>query len=156
MSTSEAWLLDCGNSLAIAVGDHEMAEYVQERNYHRVPGSPGYCSSVIVWQNNAVPVMDLSALQYGEGGELANFFLCVLNYQDTPNAPLQQLALRVVSAPQKIRVDDEHACEIPDNLQSSILKQVYLACFNYDELPVMVLDIARLCSAEFRDLANAA
>jgi chemotaxis signal transduction protein len=80
----------------------------------------------------------------------------VLNYQDTPKTPLQHLALRVVAAPQKIRVDDEQACEIPDSLQSSILKQVCLTCFNYDGLTVMVLDIARLCSAEFRDLANAA
>ncbi|MGD8348858.1 MAG: chemotaxis protein CheW [Gammaproteobacteria bacterium] len=156
MSTSEAWLLDCGNSLAIAVGDHEMAEYVQERSFHRVPGSPGYCSSVLVWQNNIVPVMDLSALQYGPAGELENFFVCVLNYQEAPNSPIQHLALRVVRAPQKIRVDDEHACEIPDSLQSSVLKQVCLACFNHDELPVLVLDIARLCSAEFRTLANAA
>jgi len=156
MSISEAWLLDCGNSLAIAVGDHEMAEYHQQRSYHSVPGSPGYCSNVLVWQNNIVPVMDLSALQYGAGGELENFSVCVLNYQETPKTPLQHLALRVVRAPQKIRVDDEHACEIPDNLQSGILSQVCLACFNYDGLPVMVLDIAQLCSAEFRDLANAA
>ena len=156
MSTSEAWLLDCGNSLAIAVGDHEMAEYVQDRSYHSVPGSPGYCHSVLVWQNNVVPVMDLSALQYGPGGELENFSVCVLNYQEAPNTPLQHLALRVVRAPQKIRVDDDQACEIPDGLQASVLKNVCLACFNYDGLPVLVVDIARLCSAEFRDLANAA
>ena len=156
MSTSEAWLLDCGNSLAIAVGDHEMAEFVQQRSFHSVPGSPGYCSSVLVWQDNIVPVMDLSALQFGAAGELANFFVCVLNYQEAPNTPIQHLALRVVRAPKKIRVDDEYACEIPEGLQSSVLRQVCLACFNYDELPVLVLDIAQLCSAEFRDLANAA
>ena len=156
MTVSEAWLLDCGNSLAIAVGDHEMAEYMQGQNFYSVPGSPGYCSSVLVWQNNIVPVMDLSALQYGPGGEQGNSLVCLLHYQETPNAPLQHLALRVARTPQKIRVDDEHACELPEGLQSSILGQVSLACFNYDGLAVLVLDIARLCSAEFRELANAA
>lgn len=156
MTVSEAWLLDCGNSLAIAVGDHEMAEYVQEQSFYSVPGSPGYCSSVLVWHNNIVPVMDLSVLQYGPGGEEAKSLVCLLNYQEAPNAPLQHLALRVVRTPQKIRVDDDHACELPDGLESSILKQVSLACFSYDGLPVLVLDIARLCSAEFRELANAA
>jgi chemotaxis signal transduction protein len=156
MTVSEAWLLDCGNSLAIAVGDHEMAEYVQDRNFYSVPGSPGYCSSVLVWRNNIVPVMDLSALIFGAAGAQSNALVCMLNYQQEPSTPLQHLALRVVRTPQKIRVDDEHACELPEGLQSSVLGQVSLACFSYDGLPVLVLDIARLCSAEFRKLANAA
>jgi chemotaxis signal transduction protein len=133
-----------------------MAEYVQDRSFYTVPGSPGYCSSVLVWRNNIVPVMDLSALQFGPAGAQSNSLVCLLNYQEEPNAPLQHLALHVARTPQKIRVDDEHACEIPDGLQASVLKQVSLACFNYDGLPVLVLDIARLCSAEFRKFANAA
>ena len=156
MTVSEAWLLDCGNSLAIAVGDHEMAEYVQDRNFYSVPGSPEYCSSVLIWRENIVPVMDLCALHFGPAGVQANSLVCLLNYQEEPNAPLQHLALRVVKTPQKIRVDDEHACAIPEGLQGSVLKQISLACFNYDDLPVLVLDIARLCSADFRKLANAA
>jgi len=157
MTTSDAWLLECGESLLIAVGDHEMAEYVQQQNFYTVPGSPAYCSSVIVWQGNIVPVMDLARLQGAAStASHANSLLCVLRYQPAPNTAVMNLAVRVTRAPQKIKVNDEHACEIPEELQASALGQVNLACFNYDEKPVLIVDLARLCSAEFRDLANAA
>lgn len=158
MSTSAAWLLQCGNSLSIAVGDHVMAEYVQQQNAYTVPGAPGYCSSVIVWQGHIVPVMDLEVLQgtKASSNQQENPLLCILYYQSEPNTPLKHIALRVTGTPQKVLVADENACEVPESLQSSPLGQVNLACFNHDELPVMVVDITRLCSAEFRELANAA
>ena len=157
MTTSKAWLLECGNSLTIAAGDHEMAEFVQKQEYFRVPGAPEYCSSVVVWQGKIVPVMDLAALfNPAVGGDPEHSMLCVMKYQSEPSSALQQLAIRVTEAPRKIIVDDEHACELPDILRNSVLGQLNLACFNRDAHPVMIIDIARLCSAEFRELANAA
>lgn len=157
MTTSKAWLLECGSSLAIAVGDHEMAEFVQQQGFYTVPGAPEYCSGVIVWQGNIVPVMDLATLHDPVAASRPDgSYLCILNYQSAPNTPLQYLAVGVTASPQKILVDDQHACELPDHLGTSVLGQVCLACFNRDELPVMILDIARLCSAEFREFANAA
>ncbi len=157
MSSARAWLLECGNSLAFAVGDHEMAEYVQQQDFYPVPGAPAYCQGVIVWQGNIVPVMDLATLHDRNASSGQNrSYLCIINYQPPPNTALQQLAVRVTRAPQKIIVDDEHACEIPEFVDASVLGQACLACFNRDELPVMIIDIARLCSAEFRELACAA
>jgi len=156
-ATSEAWLLDCGNMLSIAVGDNQMAEFVQQQEFYSVPGSPGYCSGVIVWQGNIVPVMDLASLYDPAASNGAvHPYLCVLRYQSAPNSAIEHLALRVTRTPQKIVVDDQHSCEIPEYLASSVLGEISLACFNRDELPVMIPDIARLCSAEFRELANAA
>jgi chemotaxis signal transduction protein len=156
MTMSAAWLLECGDSLALAVGDHEMVEYAQQGKTWTVPGAPGYCSSVMVWQNRIVPIMNLRALQGGpaETGEKPH--VCVLNYQEAPGLPLQQLAVCVTRAPQKIRVEDEQACEFPPSLEPGKLREVTLACFAHDGLPVLIVDIARLCSAEFRELANAA
>lgn len=156
MTTSAAWLLECGDSLALAVADHEMAEFVQQRETWTVPGAPGYCTSVMVWQNNIVPVMDLRALRDGFAETSNKSHACVLNYQEAPHLPLQQLAVCVTRAPQKIRVDDEQACDFPASLESGKLREVTLACFAHDGLPVLIVDIARLCSAEFRELANAA
>ena len=156
MTMSTAWLLECGGALALAVSDHEMAEYVEQRETWTVPGAPDYCSSVMVWQNSIVPVMDLRALQAGFAADSDKSHVCVLNYQQAPNLPLQQLAVCVTRAPQKIRVDDEQACEFPASLESGKLREVTLACFAHDELPVLIVDIASLCSAEFRELATAA
>ena len=157
MSTSEAWLLECGSTLSIAVGDHELAEFVLQQGFHLVPGAPEYCSGVIVWRGNIVPVMDLAALYDPQAASGVRYnMLSVLKYQTEPNTPIQHLAVRVSGSPEKILVDDKHACECPEYLNSSVFGQLSLACFNRDEMPVMILDIARLCSAEFRELASAA
>lgn len=155
MTSSPAWLIECDDSLTIAVGEHEMTEYIQEQECYPVPGSPEHCSRVLVWQDNIVPVMDIGTLN-GGAGEQVKPFLCVLAYQQEPMAPLQHLALRVSSPPQRIQVEDEQACEFPDELISSVLRPVALSCFLHEQQPVIVVDIARLCSAEFRDLATAA
>lgn len=156
MTISEAWFLECGNSLALAVCDHEMAEYVQPQQTWTVPGAPQYCARVMVWQNNIVPIMDIAALEGGAMLDAEQSHVCVLHYQVAPQQPLQQLAVRVTRPPQKVKVDDEQVCEFPASMESGKLRDVTLACFNHDGLPVLVIDIARLCSAEFRELANAA
>ena len=156
MSSSEAWLLECGNALALAVGDHEMAEYVQQYESWTVPGAPDYCQRVMVWQNNIVPVMDLAALEGGSATNAGQSDICILHYQAAPQQPLQHLALCVSRVPQKISVDDAQACEFPPSLESGKLREVTLACFSHDGLPVLIVDIAKLCSAEFCQLANAA
>ena len=157
MTTSEAWLLQCDNSLAIAVGEHEMVEFLQQQELHVVPGAPGYCSRVLIWQDNIVPVMDVAALHHGivAEGEISSFS-CLLNYQKAPNLPLQQLALNVSATPRRIRVDDEQVCELPEHFDSSPLKSLVLCSFVHDDHQVLILDIAKLCSAEFREIANAA
>ena len=43
MSSSNAWLLECGDTLTIAVGDHEIVECVQPERYYSIPGTPDYC-----------------------------------------------------------------------------------------------------------------
>ena len=155
MTSSEAWLLECGDSLSIAVGDHEMIEYVKAPVCFSVPGSPDYCSSVLFWQNNFVPVMDIVVL-HGQVPDKDNSAICLLTYQEVPKAPLQQLALRVNNAPEKIQVDDEHICEFTEDINTSLLMPFALSCFTHAKRQVIVLDIARLCSTEFRDLANTA
>ena len=155
MSSAEAWLLECGNSLAIAVGDHEMVEYIQGPFCYSVPATPGYCDSVLLWHDNFVPVMDIAAL-YDRPVEKANSVICILNYQPVANEPLLQVALRVSKAPEKINVDDEQACELSEPFKSSLLNSVTLTSFTAGSQQAIIVDIAKLCSAEFRDLVNAA
>ena len=156
MSSSNAWLLECGDVLTVAVSDHEIVECVHPERYYKVPGTPDYCSGVLAWQDKLVPVMDLAAALDGIPKTLLDTaFVCLLSYQLAPKQPLQYLALRINNTPQKILVDDEQVCEMPAEGFSALLKSVSLCAFSHQQLPVPILDIARLCSGEFRELAQA-
>ena len=155
MTVSDAWLLECSDTISIAVGDHEMVEFVSTPIRFAVPASPQYCSSVLLWQENLVPVMDIAAL-LGHSSDEVQSPMCLLTYQEQPGTALQQLVVPTTWPPEKIRVDDEQACELPEVISNSVLMPVSLSCFTHADQPVIILDIARLCSAEFRDAANAA
>ena len=153
MSTSDAWLLECGDSLSIAVGDHQMVELLQDEQCHHVPGSPHYCSQVLLRGEDVVPVMDIDALHRGARSKPLDSYLCLLNYQQAPGEPLLQLAVRVRRAPERIQVDDAQVCDFPADFDASLLRPLALSCFTHHASPVLIIDIANLCSAGFRDLA---
>jgi chemotaxis signal transduction protein len=153
MSVSDAWLLEPNDSLSIAIGDHEMVEYVQVPVSFPVPGSPGYCHHVLFWQDNLVPVMDIGVL-LGQPAQDTSSFMSLIAYQQQPGSPLQYVAVKVRTAPEKIQVDDAQVSELSKEISDGILMPVCLSCFSYGNRPVVILDIARLCSAEFRDLVN--
>lgn len=151
MSTADAWLLECGGSLTIAVGDHEMAELLPPAKSHAVAGTPAHCSRVLLWHDDIVPVMDVAALHGGGPAERDESYYCLLHYQEAPNAPLRQVAIEVDSAPARIQVDDAQLCEFPRDCDSSLLKPVTLSCFTHGAKSVLIVDIAGLCSVDFRD-----
>ena len=151
MSTCDAWLLDCGEPLLIAVGDHEMVELVQTGEQHLVSETSEHGSDVLHWHEKVVPVIEISSLHNGNKLEASDSYLCLLNYQASADTPLQQLALRVTRAPERIQVDDSQVCEFPREFDNSQLKAVTLSCFTYHAKPVLIVDISSLCSSEFRD-----
>jgi chemotaxis signal transduction protein len=153
MSVSDAWLLEPNDTLSIAIGDHEMVEYVQVPISFPVPGSPDYCHHVSFWQDKLVPVMDIGVL-LGEPAQDTGTFMSLIAYQEQPGSPLQYLAVKVRTVPEKIRVDDDQVSDLPEEISEGKLMPVCLSCFNHGNRPVVILDIARLCSAEFRDLVN--
>jgi chemotaxis signal transduction protein len=156
MSTSNAWLLECGDALTVAVSDHEIVECVQPERYFKIPGTPDYCCSVLAWQDKLVPVMDMAAaLRDDHKTQSEPLYVCLLSYQLAPKQPLQYLALSISQAPQKIQVDDEQVCEQPTDGISQLLASVSFCCFSHQQLPVAILDIAKLCSEDFRELAQA-
>ena len=154
MSKSNAWLLECSDALTIAVGDHEIVECVQPEQVFRVPTAPGYCANVLAWQGRLVPVLNLAeAFQLTAGHESP--YVCLLSYQVAPRQPLQYIGVPVNRTPQKIEVDDDQVCEFAGESLPSLLQAISLCCFTHAELPVPIVDIARLCSGEFREMALA-
>ena len=155
MSQSSAWLLHCGDSISLAVGDQEMVEVVQGHSSQQVPGLPDYCSRTVQWQDQTIQVLDVAALNSDENLIPQDSYLCILNYQEAPNHTIKQIALRVGDAPERIQVDDSQFCDMPPDLAANLLMQVTLSSFTHNNRTVLVLDIAKLCSAEFRDMVAA-
>ena len=77
MTVSDAWLLECCDTFSIAVGDHEMVEFVHAPIRFAVAGSPEYCSRVLLWQDNLVPIMDIATL-LGHSSDEVNNLMCLL------------------------------------------------------------------------------
>jgi chemotaxis signal transduction protein len=151
---SNAWLLECDPELTVAVGDHEIVEYIQPQRSYAVPETPPYCNRVIVWQDKLLPVIDMALLTGVRELQQEVSYACLLRYQLAPRAALQYLALRINRTPQKVVVDDSQVCEFADDEVSPLLKVVTLCCFTHMQRAVPILDLAKLCSGEFRDLAR--
>lgn len=154
MTASDAWLLELDDSLAIAIGDHEMVEYVRATTTFPVPGAPKYCSHVFLWQNKLVPIMDVSMMRGHTNKRASDGFMGLVAYQLKPGAPIMHIALYVNELPKKIQVDDEQVCELPEELDDGLVRQLCLSCFKHESQPVVIIDIARLCSAETGETLN--
>lgn len=154
MSISSAWLLEPNDLLSMAIGDHEMVEYVHVSASFPVPGAPKYCNHVLFWKHNLVPVMDLGIL-LGKPAQGTSAFISLVAYQERPGSALQYVAVKVRTAPEKVRVDDSQVCDLPVEISEGVLMPLCLSCFNHGGKSVVILDIAGLCSGEFRDLINA-
>ena len=155
MSSSNAWLLECSSRLTIAVGDHEIIECVQAQGEQLVPKAPFYCSTVLVWQQRAVPVFDLGAATGLADEGYANSMVCLLNYQQAPMQPLQQVALRVRETPEKVFVDDAQSIDGIEESGDGLLDEIMLAGFRHGHQDVAVIDLAKLCSRDFADAVQA-
>ena len=144
-----AWLLTPLGLPLCAVAQHEVMQYLNSAPAQPVPFTLRHCATAIFWQDDIVPVMNLSALN-ASPEPIRD--LAVLAYQDTPGAPLHYVALALQIAPERITVDDASRCELPED-DSELWQQIAVACFARDLQPTPIISIKRLCSAEFRDVA---
>ena len=110
-SITPAWLLPVGDNLQFSVGEHEAEAYIDGINLHKVPKTPDFCSQVVYWREMILPVVDLNKL-IGDtlSINIADTYakhLFILSYQKEENTPLEYMAFRLSSAPEKIQVNDE-------------------------------------------------
>jgi chemotaxis signal transduction protein len=153
MTNTGAWLLKTANGLQIAVAEFQMTEYLLSAKRTDVPLAPDYCREGFVWRDDFLPLMNIDALAGGARPSGADQ-IAVLAYQTQPGAALQYLGLAIREAPRKIRVDDHQAGPLPEDC-GELLHRLAVSCFQHDHHPTLVLELARLCSAEFRDCAAA-
>jgi chemotaxis signal transduction protein len=145
MAEVNAWLLNLGEGLLAAVGEREMIHLLSDQPaLFEVPQSPCYCRKVFAWQGGILPLMDLPSRLTGRR-TLNPGLVAVVAFSKCPEVKTLHGALLLNSPPQRIRVDDRQACDLPES--PSGWEHLAIACFEQSKYgPVPVLDLPRVFS----------
>lgn len=144
-NTVPAWLLRVADNIQFSIGEHEATEYIDTPALHHVPMAPEYCNNILFWRDIMVPVIDMNIL-HGNSATTDYQHVMVLAYQEKEGMPLEYVAFTLASAPDKILVNDDDACELPESYPE-ILRPYVLSLFNYNNQVTSILDIARISTS---------
>jgi len=147
MSEADAWLLNPGPGLQAAVGALELVHLLPDTpTLFEVPHCPPHCHRVLVWQEEILPLVDLATRLMGRPPADTPGLIAVVAYQEQPNAEPNHGALALDTPPTRIRVNDAHACALPEGQDH--WRPLAIACFDHaGSVPVPVLDLQRLFSS---------
>ena len=144
-NTVPAWLLRVADNIQFSIGEHEATEYIDAPVLHHVPMAPEYCKNIIFWRDIMVPVIDMNIL-HGNSATTSSQHVMVLAYQEKEGMPLEYVAFTLASAPDKILVNDDDACELPESYPET-LRPYVISLFNCNNQVTSILDIARLSTS---------
>ncbi len=152
MAEATAWLISFSGDFLAAVGEREMVHLVETPRLEEIPQTPLHCRQVLLWEGELLPVLDLNAWLTDQPMRQKHLSVGVVGWQEQPGAIPQYGALLFSGVPQKIRVADDHACNLPEH--PAAWKAVAASCVCYDNQPVPILDLPRIFSGAI--LADAA
>jgi chemotaxis signal transduction protein len=143
MESYPAWLLQAAGDMTLAVAQHEMIEYLTDARSQRVPLANAHCEHLAVWRDRLVPVLDFARLFAGSKGA-SQRSMSVVAYQPSARQPLEYLGIWTDTAPSRITVSDDQACELPPAWRDERLQELALSCFAHEERTVPILNLANL------------
>ena len=125
-----------------AVAMHELVEVLSRPRRFHVPLANATCHEVIVWRDEILPVVDYRVTEETAARAAAAPVTAVAAYQLAPGQRLRHGALELSAMPKTIEVNDDMSCPPPGD--GGPLGELALACFSYQNLPVPVVDLARM------------
>jgi hypothetical protein len=139
-----ARLLEYKRGAYVAFAAHATIGLIDGPTVVPVPGAPYYCLGLMAWQDRWLPVIDLNTLlrAYAEPEPPPAGHVLVLAYQSEPGQPLQYGAVCAPWLVTMVEVADRQQCGLPRD--SDLWPWFALACFEYDDHPVPVLDAAQV------------
>lgn len=144
MAEATAWLLSFQGDFLAVVGEREMVHLVESPQLEEIPQTPLHCRHVLLWEGGLLPVLDLTAWLTQESTPLDRVFVGIVGWQEQPGAMPQYGALMFRGVPQKIRVADDHVCNLPEH--PAAWQAVAASCVCYDKQPVPILDLPHIFS----------
>lgn len=137
-----AWLLSIGQAENVAVGEFEFIHIVDQPEYFSVPQAPEFCQQVILWNENIVPVMNLSSWFSGQKQIEDNGIVAILIYENH-EGELSYGGLKLANIPVQIQVNNDQGCPLPGKFDK--WKEISLSSFESDGGDVIpILDVATL------------
>ncbi len=143
-----AWVLTANEHFKIALDESSMEEYIRDPQIYSIPDAVDYCNQVILWRNNFTPVIDLSLILGDEALDAQH--LAIVAYQEYAEQKPKYLAIKLVSEVQSVTVQDDTACDWPENYPLEMQPVVESLFMNEDEL-ISVINVADLCNEGYRD-----
>ncbi|MDX1431689.1 MAG: chemotaxis protein CheW [Gammaproteobacteria bacterium] len=142
---SVAWVLGLRAGHSVAVGELELVHVLPDRpELFPVLKSPAHCDHVFLWQDNVLPVFDLSTWLGDESATGDSEHIGIVRYRRSRGEPVSYGSLLIEGPPRQVRVRDEQACELPPG--ATRWRDVAISCFEHGGQPTPVLDVARIFS----------
>jgi len=122
-----------------AIGLHEVAELVLSPRLVNVPLAPGHCHSLCIWQDRAIPFVELAPLIGQRSLEKASLAL-VVTYFAQSNGEQRWGALGLSTYFRMMSIGDDAACLLPQD--SSAWPSIAHSCFQLvdEKVPILNLD----------------
>ena len=143
---AEAWLLSFNNELNAAVGGRELQHIIHSPITFTVPLCPFYCDEVLIWNDQLLPVIDLASWLTEGRKACRNALIGIVAYQPHDRQTLHYAGLQLDRAPRRLKVYDNQACALPEDVP--IWHKIAVSCFKcQDDTPVPILDLPSVFSA---------
>ncbi|RFC36832.1 MAG: Chemotaxis signal transduction protein [Candidatus Nitrotoga sp. SPKER] len=136
-----AVLFEFTNGHHAAIGLHEVAELVMSPKLVNVPLAPDYCHSLCIWQDRAIPFIELAPLIGQRSLEKVNLAL-VVTYFARSNSEQRWGALGLSTYFRMMSVEDDAACLLPQD--SSAWPSIAHSCFQLADENVPILNLNAL------------
>lgn len=142
--TRSAWLFDFGAGLRAIVSGRHLVEYLRAPQVFEVPLMPTVARGVLIWREQLVPLLDLSALTSNGHYEVTNkpIGAIMLVYRESLASPLQYGALVLATVPREINVSDDLACDLP--AEPAFWGTLAVSCINYEHRPTPILRVGNI------------
>ena len=140
MSSANAWLLDLGGAMRVAIGMRELVQIVDAANTFSVPLTPACSHKVMFWQKRMLPVLDLS-IRINNTESKGNL-LAIVAYQECESGAAGLAAILLAAPPVRITVDDAQACTLDEHMAD--WRELANAGFTREGAVMPVLHLSRL------------
>jgi len=147
---NRAWILDFGRNLRAACGHHEMWQVLILPKLFSVPYTSFYCDTVLVFQDNILPVLDIVSLFAGQKIVQQNRVIGIAIYQEDPNEPIRYAGVQLADMPRSIFVGDDQVCDL--STDQPFQEPLAVSCFSHENQAIPIIDFAYLFSEEFNTL----
>lgn len=139
---ASTWLLPLDQAVNVAVGEYEFIHIVDQPEYLPIPQTPEYCKHVILWNENIVPVINLSSWFSGQKQSEDAGVVAILIYSNS-DGELLYGGIKLVNIPVLAKVKNDQGCSLPGNADK--WREISLSCFKSSNGEVVpILDVAAL------------